>query len=469
MKRFVVLILLILTNTAHAQLDPGTRWTNDNRCWYDGLSQYRITWHLHRLAYNQSTQNWFVTYGCPGVGQGEYDNHITRTYIANIAPPCAETSTVLMEIQGNSFVPFPCGPLEPSAVPWYIELGPTTVGDDRTNGIRVGVDGAIGPGGGVVAAINYTIEFDGPYDYSVYAEAVGEQAGGVRILVEQGQLINEVIANSCKVCDGLLPDDPDEPDDPDPPIPGPGTGNGGGPNGETGPEYPGGPDNPEGLVCCHFEHGSVELSYQQCWDLQGTSYSDAPCEQEVLGCCTWIDFSVGPIGVTVQSMTTENDCVFLEGTWSPEPCDEGDCAECCAAILALLEDFTGDIQGPLRNWLLEDWPDFAERVLNVLEEPQDPTDPEINETDDVPVDGQDGAEEHFTALEVPDAQESPHAWTFDVLGTQQTFFISMDPRNWPSIPMYTLLRAMIGLIRLALTIGLLIMFPSMVLRMWRQW
>jgi hypothetical protein len=211
----------------------------------------------------------------------------------------------------------------------------------------------------------------------------------------------------------------------------------------------------------------MEMSYQDCADNGGVFWEPAPCEIQI-GCCTWLDISVGPLGVTVQTATTQAECNLLEGVWTPEPCED-DCAECCEAIRALLESFTDDVQVPLRDWLLEDWPDFSERVLTVLEEPQEP-EPEPNGVEGDDVDAAVGeAGSYFEGITVPNDSSSSTNWTFDVLGTEQSFSVSMDPRNWPDTPMYTALGTAILVMRIALSIGLTIMFGSMVGRVLRQW
>jgi hypothetical protein len=183
----------------------------------------------------------------------------------------------------------------------------------------------------------------------------------------------------------------------------------------------------------------------------GIFWYPAPCDQP-LGCCQIFDGS----GEIIYQSTTQTQCISLEGNWFPEPCpDDEPCDECCEAILALLESFTGDIQAPLRSWLLED-----------------PQQPEPQPSGVVPegvevLTGE--ADDYFSDITIPDGPTNGTNWSFDVLGTQATFNISLDPRNWPADPMHNTLAAFILLMRIAMAVGLTIMFGSLVGRVFRQW
>lgn len=474
MKLLTAAILATLASTANAQT-PAVRHTVDNQCWFDDLSVYRVTYTLHSLQYNPQTDLWYVASGC---GQlGVEDNQITVNFRAAIEGDCLTVNFVPFVNEQVGFWPAgwsDCAPLSPPQPIAGFDLDRLDIGSIRTNGVRGGPSGVVVPGGGVCAAIAYRIEYIGAYDYKVYATAQSAKTDGcgnenVEVLVEHGQLITDIPGNNCADCLALIPDPPD-PDPPPPPPPPPGPGGGGGDEGETGPDYPGGPNNPEGQVCCHFIDGSIVMSYADCIaNEDAQSWSESPCDLEVIGCCTFFDYSIGPLGMEIRIVATETTCSILEGVWTPGPCDTDDCAECCEAIRAILESFTGDIQVPLRNWLLEDWPDFSDRVLAVLEQSNEP-EPEPEGVDPAEVGEVTGtAGEYFDGVTVPGDNTSGTNWTFDVLGTQQTFNLTFDPRNWPADPMHNTLATLILLIRGALAIGLTIMFGTMVGKVLRQW
>ena len=454
MRLLVVLFALIASSVAQAQ-DPLYVRTLDNLCWYDAYNQYRITWTEHHLGFNQTTGLYFVDVGCEGQSFTPGTDQATRTYTVVVAQdPCIVVDSVSAIVGNVNPYDTGCGLWTP---PSGIELGPTAVIDIPGVGIQLPPQGAVGGTG-----ITYTVNWNSPYDYEVVARASGPNAGGVDVIVETGTLLSAQFGNSCSKCAALAPTDPPPPPPPVPPVP-PNNG-GGGPNGETGPDFPGGPDNPEGVVCCQFADGTnQEMTYNDCEANGGVFWYPAPCELPI-GCCSFMDPTTGEF---MEANVTQGECVVLEGTWSEEPC-EGDCAECCEAIRALLESFTDDVQAPLRDWLREDWPDFSTRVLAVLEEDADT--PELEGVDPAEVQDTAGAADtYFDGTDIPDEATGSTGWEFDVLGTSQTFNISLDPRNWPDDGMHNTLAAAVLAMRTALSIGLTIMFGTLVGRVLRQW
>jgi hypothetical protein len=462
MKRLsAMLFLACCASTAAAQgTDPPPLYvfTADMNCWFDGLSRYRITYTEHHLGFNQTTGLYYVAVGCDGQEFGIGTDQAIRTYTASIsADPCVQVDEVSFFADNSNAYETGCGSWQPQVV---IQLGPTAINDLPGVGIQLPPQGAVGGTG-----ITYTVEWQTDYHYQVKAIATGPNAGGTEVIVEQGQLLTKATGRNCFECGGQIPDDPDPPPPPPPPPPVPPNNGGGGPNGETGPDFPGGPDNPEGPVCCQFADGTnQEMSYQQCADQGGEFWYPAPCN-EPIGCCSFLDPSTGEF---MSAPATQAECVVLEGTWSPDPCED-DCADCCEAIRALLEDFTDDVQQPLRDWLLEDWPDFSTRVLAVLEEPGNGT-PDLEGVEAGDVEAAVGdADNYFDAVTVPNDSTGSTAWEFDVLGESAQFDISLDPRNWPDDAMHNTLASFILAMRLALSIGLTIMFGSLVGRVLRQW
>ena len=121
------------------------------------------------------------------------------------------------------------------------------------------------------------------------------------------------------------------------------------------------------------------------------------------------------------------------------------------------------------DWLLEDWPDFSSRVLDVLEEDDDGEDTEPE--DQEPVDPGDALDGVGDGLDMPG--ENPlgaYSWDFPMPGGgSDSILVSIDPRTWTGEPIFNFLKPLIVLMRAAASIGLTIMFTSLIMRTLRQW
>ena len=313
--------------------------TIDNVCWYHDVTRYRVNWTLHHLAYNQSSDTYYVAAGpnpgetgCTPAWHPSYTTSVVRDYHAQVfVDPCGDVNYVPMAVDDPSTFDYGCGDFTPAS---SFNMGPGEVVNIYGQGILSGPIAA-DEGGGTVAQINYSFNTIGDYGYEVVAQSTGIKGSGNQVVVETGDLLQKITGRNCSECVANNPGEEPEPDQDGDGIPDHEDDSDGDgltddidptPNGEPDPIGGGGPDNPEGLVCCYFDDGTgnyirVEMSYNECLGALDASYTTGPC-----------------------------------------PPDYG-CSDCCEAVLAILEGWDQDEFVIWRNWMTETWPAFETSLL----------------------------------------------------------------------------------------------------------
>jgi hypothetical protein len=302
---------------------PLTEIVDGTQCIFDGVNRYRVTWQVHHLAVNASTETYYVASGfpidtnhpgyCPGqTGFGSGTGSFSVTYIASVnTDPCGPVDSSTFIASGPTVYDWDCDDFSaPASIQFSLDEIENLA--ETVKGINLGPDGGIigPPGSPVCSTVAYTIVPDG-YDFEIYAQATGTCAGGVQVLVGKGEYLTKgAEGSSCQACTfkwngGLV--DPDPPPPPPPPPPG-----GNPPNDDE----PGDGNDGGGLTsgaCCDLDGNCAEVVPADCID--GTFFpyqtcAETDCEGPAppqIGACCAMD---GETQYCVDSVTREQ-CLDL--------------------------------------------------------------------------------------------------------------------------------------------------------------
>lgn len=438
MKRFALAVAVILSaGSAHAQSgnpQPNTEFVDGALCIFDGVNKYRVTWNVHHLAVNSSTNTYYVATGfpfnsidpdfCPGEVFGGSNASFNVVYTAQvITDPCAPVASSTFIATTPNVYTWDC---DDFTAPDQIEFSLAEIDNlsQLVRGIRLGVEGGIvgGPGDPVCATISYTVNLTG-YDFEVYAQATGTCAGGVSILVAKGEMLTKGTGSSgCSKCSVVWNGgvDPDPPPPPPPPPP---------PNRPT-DDRPGDGNDGGGLTsgaCCDFDGNCAEVLPADCVD--GTFFPFVSCAEidcettpppPQVGACCYFD---GQVQLCVDSVTREQ-CQALNpdnhrflgvGTFC---LSDGSCPEyvdnlCCELMITQLTAIRNRLDG-WDGFFTDDVPDIID-LLNQI------ANPDIVDT-----------EEEFTDIGEPPANWTPEGT--GLLGDMMNDSEEAIPIQMPELP-----------------------------------